>query len=169
MSKTNDQIRERVETFVKDLEALIREAAVGAVAAALGVGGAAAAKASSSASPATKSAAPKVAKRAKAAKPAAAKPAAAKPAAAKPAAAKPAAKAAKGSKKRIRRSAKEIGAMGQRISEFIGKNPGLRAEQIKKALKLSDTDWALPIKKLVDERRLTVKGQKRATTYFVAK
>jgi hypothetical protein len=157
VSKNNDQIRERVEAFVKDLETLIREAAVAAVAAALGVeadavhGLPAPKKASPAPNAAKKTAAKKAAKKA-----------------APKAAKKAAPKAAKGGK-RIRRSAKEIGAMGQKISDYIAKNPGQRAEQIKKALKLSDTDWALPIKKLVDEKKLSVKGQKRATTYFVAK
>ena len=160
MSTTDNQIRERVESFVKDLEALIRQAAVSAVADVLGVG---ARPAKSQSAPAAK------ATRAPRAAAPAAKPAKKAGRPGRPAAAPAAAAPSRGSKKRIRRTLKELDAVGVRIAEYVAKNPGQRAEQIKKALKLGANDWALPIKKLVDERRVSAKGQKRATTYFASK
>lgn len=86
---------------------------------------------------------------------------------ARPAAAAPAPKRASGGGKRIRRSPAQIETIANTIVDFIAKNPGQRAEQIKGALKLRTNDWALPVKKLLDEGRLTATGEKRATTYVV--
>jgi hypothetical protein len=137
VSSVEKQIRDRVEVFVKDLETLIRQAAIEAVAAALGV------KPSGAAA---KLALPREARSGRGP-----------------------AKAARRapSAKRHRRTAKDLEALGQTIHDFVSRNPGARAEQIKLALKLDDADWALPVKKLVDDGRLGTKGEKRATTYFV--
>lgn len=152
MSSAEKQIRERVDAFVKDLETLIRQAAVEAVADALGVGTAAVQAQLGGGSRNQPSAGRTAAKRAIAA--------------ARPdVAPKPKSKAAAG--KRTRRSAAEIEALGNAIVAFVSKNPGQRAEQIKKALGLDDADWALPVKKLVDEGQLHTVGEKRATAYSV--
>ncbi len=144
MNTTDKHIRERVESFVKDLETLIRQAAVAAVADALGVG-----------TGSSKQGSPRIA---------------AAPASASKKAAPSRGRPASGGKgKRIRRTIAELDAIGARIVEYIGKNPGQGAEGIKKALKLGANDWALPIKKLVDERKVTSKGKKRATSYFAGK
>lgn len=153
MSTAEQQIRERVEAFVKDLESLIRQAAVEAVAQALGVGTAAvqAQLGSGAGSREQSSAGRAAAKRAIAA--------------GRPeVAAKPKARAVDAGK-RTRRSAAEIEALGNAIIAYVSKNPGQRAEQIKKALGLADADWALPVKKLVDEGQLHTVGEKRATAY----
>ncbi len=151
MITADKHIRDSVESFVKDIDTLIRQAAVAAVADALGVG------ASSSGA---QLASPAKARRDR-------KPNAAAPTAA-PASARPA-RGAKSKGKRIRRSSNELDAVAASIQDYISKNGGQGAEQIKKALKLDKSGWMLPLKKLMDERRVTSKGQKRGTTYFASK
>ncbi len=48
----------------------------------------------------------------------------------------------------------------------MGKNPGLRIEQINKQLGTTTKSLALPIRKLVAEKRVKTKGAKRSTAYF---
>ena len=48
----------------------------------------------------------------------------------------------------------------------MSKHPGLRIEQINKEIGTSTKDLALPIRKLVAEKRVKVKGKKRSTTYY---
>jgi hypothetical protein len=73
-----------------------------------------------------------------------------------------AAKRAKGGK----RSADELASLTQSLLAFVKRNPGLRIEQIGAAIGHSTKDLALPAKKLIAEKELKTKGQKRATTYF---
>lgn len=153
MSSAEQQIRERVDAFVKDLETLIRQAAVEAVAEALGVGTAAVHAQLGAGGRNQPSAGRTAAKRAIAA---------ARPDVAPKSKPKPTVPG-----KRMRRSAAEIEALGNAIIAYVSKNPGQRAEQIKKALGLDDADWALPVKKLVDEGQLHTVGEKRATAYSV--
>jgi len=60
-----------------------------------------------------------------------------------------------------------IEATKARLVEFIGKNPGLRVEQLNKQLGTTTKDVALPLKKLVAEKAIKTKGQRRATAYFL--
>jgi hypothetical protein len=154
VSSAEKQIRERVDAFVKDLESLIRQAAVEAVAQALGVGTAAVhAQLGSGASGRHRDGEGRSAARRAIAS-------------ARPdVAPKPKSRAVAG--RRVRRSAAELEALGNAIIAYVSKNPGQRAEQIKKALGLDDADWALPVKKLVDEGQLHTVGEKRATAYSV--
>ena len=46
---------------------------------------------------------------------------------------------------------------------------GLRIEQIHKELGTTTKDLALPIRKLIAEKRIKTKGQKRSTTYYAGK
>lgn len=69
-------------------------------------------------------------------------------------------------KKRVRRSAEDLERAADAILDYVTKNPGKRAEEIKAALGIPTASWALPIKKLVDEGRLVAKGAKRSTTYL---
>lgn len=71
-------------------------------------------------------------------------------------------KRAKGEK----RPAAEIAGMSQRVGEFIAKNPGLRVEQINKALGTSTKELALPLRKLVASGAVRSEGVKRSTQYF---
>jgi hypothetical protein len=65
-----------------------------------------------------------------------------------------------------KRTADELEQLQHDFLAFVGKNPGLRIEQINKQLGTSTKDLALPIRKLVAEGLLKVKGKKRSTTYF---
>ena len=65
-----------------------------------------------------------------------------------------------------KRTPDELANLQQDFLAFVHKNPGLRIEQINKELGLSTKDLALPIRKLVADGSLKVKGKKRSTTYF---
>jgi len=52
---------------------------------------------------------------------------------------------------------------------FVKANPGMRIEQINKELGTTTKDMALPIRKLISERMVISKGNKRSTTYFPGK
>ncbi|HEV8549778.1 MAG TPA: hypothetical protein VGQ57_12135 [Polyangiaceae bacterium] len=56
--------------------------------------------------------------------------------------------------------------MTERLAAFIAKSEGLRIEQIAKELQTSTRELNLPVKKLIAAKRVSTKGQKRATTYF---
>lgn len=70
------------------------------------------------------------------------------------------------SKKGGKRTAKELEAFSDRILATIKAQPGIRADQIAAALGLVTRDVVLPIKKLLTQKAVTKKGQKRATAYF---
>lgn len=135
-----NDIRKLVDAFVAELDSLFRKQALATVMTALGSSGRAPARAAAPA--------------AKPAKPAAVK-------AARPATSR--AKAASG--KRVRRSPEQLESVANAIADYVAQHPGQRGEQIKAALKLRTNDWALPVKKLLDEGRIAAKGEKRATTY----
>ena len=65
-----------------------------------------------------------------------------------------------------KRTPESLEKLAEQFVAFVGKHPGLRIEQINKQLGTTTKDLALPIRKLVADRRLKVKGQKRSTTYF---
>jgi hypothetical protein len=71
------------------------------------------------------------------------------------------------------RGSKRTGAELDRLSDefivFVTKNPGLRIEQINKHLNTTTKDLALPIRKLLADGTLKVKGRKRSTAYFPGK
>jgi len=54
----------------------------------------------------------------------------------------------------------------KKLHGYIAKNPGQRIEQIAASLDISTKELNLPAKKLISEKKLSTKGQKRATTYF---
>lgn len=140
MTTSKDDIKQLVDSFVGDLEALIRRAALAAVSEALEgtrpFGGRTAGN--------RKKAAPK----------------------AKAVIKKAPSKSSKGDRKRIRRSDEQIDELAASIHEYVVAHPGAGAEQIKGALKISKAEWLLPIKRLVDTGRVTAKGEKRNTTYL---
>ena len=57
-------------------------------------------------------------------------------------------------------------ALTEKLGSFITKNPGLRIEQIGQTLGVATKELALPVKKLIAAKRVSTKGQKRATTYY---
>ena len=68
-----------------------------------------------------------------------------------------------------KRSPEDLEALSERFASFVKANPGLRIEQINKQLGTTTKDLALPIRKLISEGMISVKGQKRSTTYFPGK
>ena len=74
----------------------------------------------------------------------------------------------RGRGKGIKRTSDELDRIGEKLIGFVGDNPGLRIEQINKAIGTSTRDLQLPIRKLIAEGRLKTKGHKRSTQYFAS-
>jgi hypothetical protein len=73
------------------------------------------------------------------------------------------------SKRLARRSAKDIANVTSSIVALVKKHPkGLRAEQIRAELKIAKKEWMRPLGLALGSKRLTKKGQKRATVYSAA-
>jgi hypothetical protein len=68
-----------------------------------------------------------------------------------------------------KRTAEDLEALSNKFASFVKANPGLRIEQINKELGTTTKELALPIRKLISERRITAKGNKRSTMYFPGK
>ena len=78
----------------------------------------------------------------------------------------PKARAGRGGK-RVRRSASDIdSAVEAIVSTLKGAKEGLRAEQIRERTGAARKDLPLAIKKALADKKITKKGEKRATTYF---
>ncbi len=73
------------------------------------------------------------------------------------------------SKRGGKRTAGELEQQGSALVAMIRQTPGIRADQLAKALGVMTRDLALPIKKLLADKAVTKKGQKRATASFVAR
>jgi len=144
MSNVETEIRTHVDAFVSQLSALVRKAALEAVADALREGQPGAARKPGRAKGAPQQ--PPQQEVRKAGRPVRA--------------AKPARK--KGEK----RSKEELAAMTQRVLEHIRGNSGQGVEQIAKELVTTTKELTLPIKKLLADKKITSKGEKRATKYF---
>jgi hypothetical protein len=69
----------------------------------------------------------------------------------------------------VKRTAEDLEALSEKVASFVKATPGLRIEQINKELGTTTKDLALPIRKLIAERMILTKGQKRSTTYFPGK
>jgi hypothetical protein len=65
-----------------------------------------------------------------------------------------------------KRTTADLEALSEKFATFVKANPGLRIEQINKELGTSTKDLALPIRKLIAEKMVSAKGQKRSTMYF---
>ena len=149
MSHSEDQIRSRVDAFVNELSDLVRQAALEAVADALKKG-------EPSVAPARKAGRP-----AKVAAPA-------EPEEKKTTRARGRPAAAKGAKRRAgeKRSPAVLAQVTEQVFNHIRANGGQGVEQIAKALGTTTKELTLPIRKLLGEKKITSKGQKRATRYF---
>jgi hypothetical protein len=146
MSDIENELRSRVDGFVTELSALIRRQALEAVEEVL--------KKGEGAAPARK-----VGRPAKAAEAPAAKAKGAPKAAAKaPAAAK--------RKAGEKRTPQQLAQITEQVYGYIKSNPGQGVEQIAKALQTSTKELTLPIRKLLTDKKVGSKGQKRATRYF---
>lgn len=82
-----------------------------------------------------------------------------------PASEKKAAKRAKGQK----RAPAEMERLLKTIASTIASQPGIRADQLAQEIGISTRDTSLPIKKLLADKVIAKKGQKRATQYFPGK
>ncbi|HEY4243956.1 MAG TPA: hypothetical protein VGM88_29280 [Kofleriaceae bacterium] len=67
-----------------------------------------------------------------------------------------------------KRSSEELSGLSDQFLDYVRANPGMRIEQINKVLNTTTKDLALPIRKLIADGEVSVKGQKRSTTYFAA-
>jgi hypothetical protein len=65
-----------------------------------------------------------------------------------------------------KRTPAELAQLIKKLHAYIAKHPGLRIEKIGAGLDLPTKALVLPIKRLIGERKLSTKGQKRATTYY---
>jgi phosphoribosylaminoimidazole carboxylase (NCAIR synthetase) len=139
MIDVENEILERVNVFVADLTALLRQAALETASEAIsnaGINvtrrGGGAGRGRSAGARSAKASAPVVAKRAKGQK----------------------------------RSAEELEQLTSTLAAYVKKNAGQRAEQIAEGLGLTTKDLQLPFKKLIAAGALKTKGQKRSTRYF---
>lgn len=139
MSDIDQSIRQRVDHFVADLTELIRQAALESVSAALGTQPTSVRGRSSTA----------------------------RSGAASSKTSSPRGRGATFSaKKGARRTAGELEKQGATLISIVQKNPGIRADQIAKTLGVATRDLALPIKKLLEDKAISKKGQRRATAYY---
>lgn len=67
-----------------------------------------------------------------------------------------------------KRSPEELESMSGELLSFIKQNPGQRGEQIAAALRTDVKTMRLPILKLIAEKKLKTKGQRRGMTYFAS-
>ncbi len=68
-----------------------------------------------------------------------------------------------------KRTPEQIAKTAAKLLAFIAANPGQRAEQIAEGTKISTSEMALPIKRLLAEKKIKASGVARGTTYVVAK
>ena len=68
--------------------------------------------------------------------------------------------------KGAKRPPDEIERLTGRLFDYIKGNPGQRIEQIADGMGTSTKELNLPAKKLISNKQLRTKGQKRATQYF---
>jgi len=160
MSNAETNIKAKVDAFVNDLSDLIRQSALEAVADALRKGGEVVAPAPVARRPGRPA---KVVE----APAAPAKPAG-KPGRPAKAATASAASAAAAAKRRAgeKRSPVLLAQVTEQVGNHIKSNPGQGVEQIAKALSTTTKELTLPIRKLLADKKITSKGQKRATRYF---
>jgi hypothetical protein len=70
--------------------------------------------------------------------------------------------------KGAKRDPQVLEALVERLGAFVIKNPGKRIEEIGSELAIATKELALPVKKLIAAKRISTKGQRRATTYYPA-
>ena len=70
--------------------------------------------------------------------------------------------------KRIRRSSADVDATAVAVIRQVKANPGQGVTDIGAALGLSSKDLKLPIKKLLEEKKVRTTGQRRGTKYHPA-
>ena len=68
--------------------------------------------------------------------------------------------------KGAKRPPQEIAKLVGRLRDYVKSHPGQRIEQIAKGMSVSTRELNLPAKKLLAEKVLKTRGEKRATKYF---
>lgn len=69
---------------------------------------------------------------------------------------------------RGKRTSEAVAQMGARLHAYVKSKPGLRADHIAKAFRTDVKTIRLPMQRLIAEKKLTTRGQRRGTTYFAA-
>jgi hypothetical protein len=164
MSTVEDQVRARIEAFVTEISALVRDAAMEAVSLALASGEPLPLPAAGR-RPVAVAPVPVAPPRARPVAPAAPAPVVAH--APVPTAARGAARTAPPVlKKGEKRPPAFLAETVRRLYDHIKANPGQGIEQIGREMHVLTKDLSLPIKKLLADRSITAVGLKRATKYF---
>jgi hypothetical protein len=165
MSSRYEQVLERLDAFLIELDLLVRQAALQSIQLAL----------SGEAAPETTTPLPEVPEPESAATPP--KEGKVRPGR-KPAASEaPAQPKARGRRSKdvagrktvrggTRRSADRLEPLMERALKYIRRHPGSRMEQIAEGMAVPSKELTLPLRRLKSEGRLKIKGQKRATSYF---
>ncbi len=68
--------------------------------------------------------------------------------------------------KGAKRNPEELEQLTLDLHDYVKKNPGQRIEEIARGMDRSTKELNLPAKKLISNKQLRTKGQKRATQYF---
>jgi hypothetical protein len=70
--------------------------------------------------------------------------------------------------RRGRRPSPASSAVAERIVAHFRSHPGQRAEEARAALRVEKSIWNPAIRRLIDMKKLSKRGEKRATTYTAA-
>jgi len=68
--------------------------------------------------------------------------------------------------KGAKRPPQEIAKLTSRLRDYVKSHPGQRIEQIAKGMGTSTRELNLPAKKLLSQKAIRTRGEKRATKYF---
>lgn len=66
-----------------------------------------------------------------------------------------------------RRSSEDVAGLADALLEHIQKHPGQRGEEIAAALETDTRTIRLPLKKLIEDKKVKTKGQARGTSYHL--
>jgi hypothetical protein len=66
---------------------------------------------------------------------------------------------------RVKRTPEDISKIADKIEAYVRDNPGTRIDAVAKAIKKNTKELQLPVRKLIEEKRVRTEGQKRATEY----
>ncbi len=69
------------------------------------------------------------------------------------------------STKGAKRSPEALQALTDDLYRYVSKHPGQRIEQISAGMGVTTKELNLPVKKLIGDKLISTKGQKRATSY----
>jgi hypothetical protein len=67
-----------------------------------------------------------------------------------------------------RRSSEAVEQMGESLLAYVSKNPGQRGEQIAEALQMDAKTMRLPMQKLIADKKVKTKGERRGMRYYPA-